>query len=77
MITGAAGGMGLESVERDVRARFKVVGIDQGWRQRVFGPEAFSFFNQWKPVESIPRCPRHNFDICNRYAVENFFALPV
>lgn len=77
MITGAAGGMGLENVERDVRAGFKVVGIGQRWRQQDFGPEASSLARRWKPVESIPCCPHHNFDIRNRYAVENFFGLPV
>lgn len=77
MITGAAGGMAWANLERDARAGFKVVGLDQRWRQPVFGPEASSPANRWKPIKPVPRCSHYNFDIRNRNAVENFFGLPV
>jgi hypothetical protein len=56
-------------------AGFKVGGIDQSCRQRFFGLEPSSLSNRWKPIEFVPGCPHHDFDIRNR--VKNIFGQPV
>jgi CDP-paratose 2-epimerase len=54
IITGAAGLIGSESVQRFARKGFRVVGMDNNLRRWFFGAGAATPANRRKLIEAIP-----------------------
>jgi CDP-paratose 2-epimerase len=54
IITGAAGLIGLKSVQRFARKGFRVVGMDNNLRRWFFGAGASTPANRRKLIEAIP-----------------------
>jgi CDP-paratose 2-epimerase len=54
IITGAAGWIGSESVQRFARKGFRVVGMDNNLRRWFFGAGASTPANRRKLIEAIP-----------------------
>jgi NAD(P)-dependent dehydrogenase (short-subunit alcohol dehydrogenase family) len=53
IVTGAAGLIGLENVQRFARECFRVAGIDQALRRWFFGDGAFTPANRQKLIKPV------------------------
>ncbi|HEV2096104.1 MAG TPA: NAD-dependent epimerase/dehydratase family protein [Chthoniobacterales bacterium] len=74
IVTGSAGLIGSETVERFARDGYRVVGIDNDMRSRFFGAEASTRRTRDHLIETIRGYEHHEIDIRDALAVADLFA---
>ncbi len=74
IVTGSAGLIGSETVERFAQDGFRVVGIDNDMRSRFFGAEASTRRTRDQLVATVPQYQHHDLDIRDAAAVTKLFA---
>jgi CDP-paratose 2-epimerase len=74
IVTGSAGLIGSETTDFFAGLGFDVVGIDNDFRQRFFGPEASTAWNREQLQRRHPRAyHHHDVDIRDAGAIESVF----
>ena len=73
LVTGSAGLIGSECVQRFAREGHPVVGIDNDLRKWFFGEEASTLGNRRRLAAGVPGYVHQDFDIRDRAAVEKLF----
>src|SRR3954469_22667384 len=73
IVTGSAGLIGSETVQRFARDGARVVGIDNDMRARFFGAEASTRRTRDELVASVPNYEHHDIDIRDADAVMRLF----
>ena len=73
IVTGSAGLIGSECVQRFAREGFRIVGIDNDLRAWFFGPEASTTANRDKLIRHVQNYDHRAIDIRDRAKIEHLF----
>jgi CDP-paratose 2-epimerase len=73
LITGSAGLIGSEAARFFSARGFRVVGIDNDMRARLFGAEASTAWNRERLIQDLPNYIHANLDIRDREQLEEVF----
>jgi CDP-paratose 2-epimerase len=74
VVTGSAGLIGSESTRFFCDRGFRVVGIDNDMRSKLFGSDASTAWNRDRLLERFPNYAHHDIDIRDAEAVRRVFA---
>ncbi|MEP6936633.1 MAG: NAD-dependent epimerase/dehydratase family protein [Chthoniobacterales bacterium] len=74
IVTGSAGLIGSETVQRFAQDGYRVVGIDNDMRSRFFGAEASTGRTRDHLIATVPEYRHHDIDIRDAAAVTGLFA---
>lgn len=76
LITGSLGLVGSAAAHRLHNAGYRIIGVDNDTRKKLFGPAA-STLNQLPALTELPHYEHHNCDIRDQRSLEGIFKKPL